>query len=128
MKTIRPLNGQGEVTLHGVFGDELTIVNAARMSFNQESNELTAKDKRLLCYLLDNRHTSPFEQVSVRLVIEAPLPIVRQWERHPNLEIRTPERSLAEVHGRWRRIVDARGEGRSGAEGVEQAGQPVWSR
>ena len=64
----------------GVSGD-LAIVNAARVSFLGESKG-PERDKRLLHYLLRNRHTSPFEMVEFKFRVRAPLVTWWQWVRH----------------------------------------------
>ena len=64
----------------GVSGD-LAIVNAARVSFLGESKG-PKQDKRLLFYLLRNRHTSPFEMVEFKFRVRAPLVTWWQWVRH----------------------------------------------
>ena len=63
-----------------VSGD-LAIVNAARVSFLGESKG-DERDKRLLFYLLRNRHTSPFEMVEFKFRVRAPLVTWWQWVRH----------------------------------------------
>jgi len=65
---------------HSVSGD-LAIVNAARVSFLGESKGDKA-DKKLLFYLLRNRHTSPFEMVEFKFRVRAPLVTWWQWARH----------------------------------------------
>lgn len=64
----------------GVAGD-LAIVNAARVSFLGESKG-AERDKKLLFYLLRNRHTSPFEMVEFKFRVRAPLVTWWQWVRH----------------------------------------------
>ncbi|MYD11213.1 MAG: FAD-dependent thymidylate synthase [Chloroflexi bacterium] len=63
-----------------VSGD-LAIVNAARVSFLGESKG-PERDKRLLFYLLRQRHTSPFEMVEFKFRVRAPLVTWWQWVRH----------------------------------------------
>lgn len=60
---------------------DLAIVNAARVSFLGESKG-AEKDKKLLFYLLRNRHTSPFEMVEFKFRCRAPLMTMWQWVRH----------------------------------------------
>ena len=60
---------------------DLAIVNAARVSFLGESKG-EDKDKKLLFYLLRNRHTSPFEMVEFKFRCRAPLVTWWQWVRH----------------------------------------------
>lgn len=64
----------------GISGD-LAIVNAARVSFLGESKG-SDRDKKLLFYLLRNRHTSPFEMVEFKFRVRAPLVTWWQWVRH----------------------------------------------
>ncbi|MBZ0279663.1 MAG: FAD-dependent thymidylate synthase [Anaerolineae bacterium] len=66
--------------LTGVSGD-MAIVNAARVSFMGESKG-EEKDKKLLFYLLRNKHTSPFEMVEFKFRVHAPLVTWWQWARH----------------------------------------------
>lgn len=60
---------------------DLAVVNAARVSFLGESKG-DAADKKLLRYLIRNRHTSPFEQVVFKFRVRAPLVVWWQWVRH----------------------------------------------
>lgn len=60
---------------------DLAIVNAARVSFLGESKG-PERDKKLLFYLLRNRHTSPFEMVEFKFRVHAPLVTWWQWVRH----------------------------------------------
>ncbi|NJO83888.1 MAG: FAD-dependent thymidylate synthase [Blastochloris sp.] len=66
--------------LTGVSGD-LAIVNAARVSFLGDSKGEDA-DRKLLFYLLRHRHTSPFEMVSFKFRVHAPIVTYWQWIRH----------------------------------------------
>lgn len=63
-------------------GDELMIVNAARVSFNETHQEMTEKDEGLIRFLMKNRHASPFEHCFITFRIEAPIMVVREWMRH----------------------------------------------
>ncbi len=69
----------------GVSGD-MAIVNAARVSFLGQSKGEEA-DKKLLFYMLRNRHTSPFEQVQFKFRLKAPLLTLWQFVRHRTLSI-----------------------------------------
>lgn len=76
-----PLLDKGYVELQDFMGDDLSIVNAARVSFLGESKG-DIKDKKLLNYLLRHAHTSPFEMVEFKLRVKCPLFVARQWMRH----------------------------------------------
>ena len=71
-----------KVTYVDHMGDDLRIVNSARISFGGESDILTDKDKKLIDYLATNEHMSPFEHNVLTVVIECPLYIRSQIHRH----------------------------------------------
>lgn len=72
---------KGWVELQDMMGDDLAIVNAARVSYLGESKGEEA-DKKLLFYLMKNKHHSPFEQVEFKFRIYDPEMVFRQWVRH----------------------------------------------
>ena len=72
---------RGFVELLDVMGDDLAIVNAARVSYLGESKGDEA-DKKLLFYLMEHNHSSPFEQVELKFRVKAPLMVFWQWVRH----------------------------------------------
>lgn len=75
---------QGFVELVDSMGSDASIIKAARVSYNGDSLilERADKDKKLLRYLLKNRHTSPFEHVTFTFHVKAPIFVARQWMRH----------------------------------------------
>ncbi|MCJ8013228.1 FAD-dependent thymidylate synthase [Paenibacillus sp. KQZ6P-2] len=73
---------QGYVRLVNHMGSDLTVVNAARVSFAKESQELSEKDIRLIKFLAREGHTSPFRHVIVQYEIYAPLMVARQWWKY----------------------------------------------
>jgi thymidylate synthase (FAD) len=72
---------KGWIELQDMMGDDLAIVNAARVSFMGESKG-AERDKKLLFYLMKHRHTSPFEMVEFKFRVRAPLVTYWQWARH----------------------------------------------
>ncbi len=63
-------------------GNDLTIVNAARVSFGAEKEDLDDKDIKLINYLMSHNHTSPFEHCSITFRFVVPLFIRSQHHRH----------------------------------------------
>jgi len=63
-------------------GDDLTVVNAARVSFGSEKEELDDKDIKLVNYLMSHGHTSPFEHCNITFRFVVPLFIRSQHHRH----------------------------------------------
>jgi len=71
-----------KVELLDYFGDDLTIANVARVSYNKESSELGEKDAKLLKFLAEHKHTSPFRHANLRFRIECPIFVERQLFTH----------------------------------------------
>lgn len=63
-------------------GDDLRVVNAARVSFNKESSEFSANDERLVNYLARNNHFTPFTHCVVTLRETVPIFVARQRFKH----------------------------------------------
>jgi len=75
------LTNESSVSLIGHFGDDYTIIDAARTSTGKERKGIVA-DKKLLSYLWKNQHLSPFEQVNFQWHIVTPIFVARQIMRH----------------------------------------------
>ncbi|MBA9086870.1 thymidylate synthase (FAD) [Fontibacillus solani] len=72
----------GYVRLVNVMGSDLTIVNAARVSYEKESFNLNENDISLLKFLAREGHTSPFRHALAQFEIYAPLMVARQWWKY----------------------------------------------
>jgi thymidylate synthase (FAD) len=83
-KTYRSVLNHGFVRLVDHMGSDLSVVRAARVSYDADwrSGEDEGKDSKLIRYLLLNQHTSPFESVVFTFEIKVPIFILRQWGRH----------------------------------------------
>ena len=73
---------KGYVRLVDKMGDDLTVVNAARVSFAKESDEMSEKDERLVNFLAREGHDSPFRHAVMQFEVYAPLFVTRQWEKY----------------------------------------------
>ena len=75
-----------QVRLCAVMGTDATAVDAARISFRDQDldsdRDLTQRDTRLLKYLIDNEHTSPFRHMHFTFYIKAPEFVMRQLYKH----------------------------------------------
>ena len=65
-----------------VFGNDLTVVNAARVSFAKESSEFSEQDGKLIKYLAKHNHVSPFFHPQLRFRFKMPIFVAREWYRH----------------------------------------------
>lgn len=84
-----------KVELLDYMGDDLAVVNAARVSFDKESDwereqnwdgkykiSLTEKDEKLIGYLAKHNHWTPFAHASVKFRITMPIYVARQLAKH----------------------------------------------
>ena len=63
-------------------GSDLTVVNAARVSFAKTSEKLDGKDEKLIKYLAEHGHWSPFAHAFLQFRIKAPIFVARQLVKH----------------------------------------------
>ena len=75
-------DGKGFLEVLETFGSDLTVVNAARVSFAKEVEEMGEKDEKLIQYLAKHNHISPFFHPQVRLRVKMPIFMAREWYRH----------------------------------------------
>ena len=71
-----------KIQLINSMGDDLTVVNAARVSFSKIAEKFTDKDEKLINYLAKHKHWTPFSQVQYQVRISAPIFVARQWFKH----------------------------------------------
>ena len=74
----------GFVRLVDSMGSDLSISRAARVSYDAawRAGEDQGSDRRLIRYLWENHHTTPFEAVTFTFEVKAPIFVLRQWHRH----------------------------------------------
>ena len=71
-----------DVELVDHMGSDLTVVNAARVSFGKRKKEFTEGDKKLIAFLAKHGHWSPFGHCSIQFHIKAPVFVARQLVKH----------------------------------------------
>lgn len=72
----------GAVEYISHMGTDLSVVNAARVSFGAEKEKVDEKDIKLINYLMAHNHSSPFEHCTVTFRFTVPLFIRSQHHRH----------------------------------------------
>jgi thymidylate synthase (FAD) len=77
-----PVLDHGFVRLDDAMASDLSVVNAARVSFARSKQELEAEDEGLIGFLLRNRHGTPFEHNAFRFHVRCPIFVMREWIRH----------------------------------------------
>ena len=80
-QTIRVLD-HGFVRLDDAMATDLSVVNAARVSFARRKEVMDESDEGLIRFLMRDRHGTPFEHNAFRFHIRAPIFVTREWMRH----------------------------------------------
>lgn len=82
-------------------GNDTTVVNAARVSFNKRKDLLDEKDIKLLHYLAEHKHFTPFEHCQLSVKIDCPLYIRSQIHRHRTFSYNEISRRYTEENLRF---------------------------
>ena len=88
----------GTIEVVDWMGSDEDIVKAARISTGS-STKSSQEDERLIDYLMEHQHTSPFEMCEIKLKLSMPIFIARQWMRHRMA-------SINEYSGRYSEMKD----------------------
>jgi thymidylate synthase (FAD) len=75
-------DGISSVQLVRHSGSDVDVVNAARVSYGKFTTELSPRDEKLIGFLMEHHHTSPFEHNQLSFRVKAPIYVMRQWIRH----------------------------------------------
>jgi len=71
-----------KIELINYFGDDLMVVNAARVSYGKIKELFDDKDAKLIKYLVEHKHTAPFRHPQLQFRIECPIFVERQLFKH----------------------------------------------
>ena len=88
---------KGFIEVVDSLGNDLTVVNSARVSFGKRKKYWDKSDERLVRYLAKYKHYSPFRHLQVQFHIKAPEFVMRQWYKHV-VGIETTSNSSAKDH------------------------------
>src|SRR4051812_27903038 len=77
-----PVLDHGFVRLDEAMASDLSVANAARVSFARRKDELDDADAGLIRFLLRERHGTPFEHNAFRFHVRCPIFVAREWFRH----------------------------------------------
>ncbi|MBT4206973.1 FAD-dependent thymidylate synthase [Candidatus Woesearchaeota archaeon] len=93
---------KGFIEVVDSLGNDLTVVNAARVSFGKRKEVYDKSDERLVRYLAKHKHFSPFRHLQVQFHIKAPEFVMRQMYKHV-VGIETTSNSSTKDHA-WNEI------------------------
>ena len=102
---------KGFVEVIDSLGNDLTVVNSARVSFGKRKSVWSAADRRLVKYLAKYKHYSPFRHLQVQFHIKAPEFVMRQWYKHvvgieTSSSHSTKDHAWNEISGRYVPVED----------------------
>lgn len=90
-------NNEGWISLIRRSGEEIDIVNAARVSFGKLKTKFDDKDKVLLDFLIQEEHFAPFEHITFSFLVHCPLYVRGQWMRSRTFSYNEISRRYTEV-------------------------------
>lgn len=98
-----PVLDKGFVRLVDQMGNDLSIVRNARVSYNAawRAGSDEEGDKRLIRYLMNNGHNTPFEAVEFAFNVKAPIFVFRQWHRHRTWSYNEVSARYKELPSEW---------------------------
>jgi thymidylate synthase (FAD) len=73
---------QIKVELVDSMGSDLSTVNSARVSFDKQVEAVEARDEKLIKYLADHKHMTPFRHNQIQIRCHAPIFLARQLGKH----------------------------------------------
>jgi thymidylate synthase (FAD) len=73
---------KGFIEVIDTLGNDLTVVNSARVSFGKRKIKFENNDRILIKFLAENKHFSPFRHIIVQFHLKAPEFVMRQWYKH----------------------------------------------
>ncbi|MBN2024704.1 MAG: FAD-dependent thymidylate synthase [Pirellulales bacterium] len=116
-----PVLDDGFVCLVDAMGDDVAVVQAARVSYGEGTRHVS-DDRTLIRYLVRHGHTTPLEMVEVKLLARVPMDAWRQWIRHRTASVNeystrysiAIDSAVKTAPDQWRRQATAN---RQGSEG-----------
>ena len=120
-------DGIGRVDYVNHMGDDLTVVNSARVSFGVEKEELDGRDKQLINYLIKHKHTSTLEHNVVTFRFVVPLFVRSQHHRHRTFSYNEISRRYTEENLRFYEPLSFRTQHKSNrqASNINETADPI---
>ena len=102
---------KGFIEVVDSLGDDLTVVNSARVSFGKRKKKWDKSDEKLVRFLAKYKHYSPFRHLQVQFHIKAPEFVMRQWYKHvvgieTSSSSSTKDHPWNEISGRYVPVED----------------------
>ena len=122
-KGIRLVDTMPRIIEHDSIGLDSAVVQAARVSYGKGTKKLN-DDKNLISYLIQHKHTTPFEMVEFKFHVKAPIFITRQWMRHRTGTFNEISGRYSELKSEWYIPKEVREQSTDNKQG---SGMPMFS-
>lgn len=117
----------GAVRVVDVMGSDEAVVQAARVSYGKGTKTLR-EDRGLIRYLMQHRHTSPFEMCEIKLHVRVPMDHWRQWIRHRTANVNEYSTRYSEAIDSQQAATTWRKQAKSNKQGSAGAVDPKLGR
>jgi len=114
-----------EVQYINHMGDDLSVVNAARVSFGKHKDLMDKSDINLIHYLAKHNHKSPFNHAFATFHVKAPIFVARQLQKHEYMPWNEISRRYVDSEPEFYKPEHWRGRSadkKQGSEGVVDVG------
>ena len=116
-----------DVELVDHMGSDLSVVNAARVSFGKRKEEFTEGDKKLIAFLAKHGHWSPFGHCSIQFHIKAPVFVARQLVKHQvGLSWNEISRRYVDTNVEFHEVDKWRGRAEDKKQGSDEENTVEW--
>lgn len=123
-----------EVELINHCGSDLSVTNAARVSFHKRANTLSPKDERLIKYLAEHKHHSPFNHAFLSFRVKAPLYVAAQLHKHEYMPVNSVSRRYVQtdpeyfqLQWRWKALNVKQGSGENVDEETQRKADDLFA-
>lgn len=102
------------------FGDDLMVVNAARVSYGKAKAQIDEKDIKLIKYLVEHKHIAPFRHPQLQFRVECPIFVERQLFKHQvGLSANSISGRYVDFSDKYYQIQQLRKQSKSSKQGSE---------
>ena len=116
-----------KIELLNHFGDDLMVVNAARVSFGKCKEMMGTDDQKLIRYLVEHKHTAPFRHPQLQFRIECPIFVERQLFKHQTgLSANSISGRYVDFSDKYHKVQSLRKQSKSSKQGSEGNLDKLW--
>lgn len=109
------------VELLEYFGDDLMVINSARVSYGKSKEVFDANDEKLIKYLVEHKHIAPFRHPQIQFRITCPIYVERQLFKHQvGISVNSISGRYVDFSDSYTTIKEWRKQSKSSKQGSEE--------